>query len=102
VAAKLAGVVCPDCGAAEFRTFWQTFANGTRHVRLDCTTCGQFVRYAKQHRDAPEPKHEAVVLDTPAYCRAALVPEADRGPPDAHVRAGPELPAKNFSQLERR
>ncbi|HEX5271849.1 MAG TPA: hypothetical protein VFW33_15230 [Gemmataceae bacterium] len=51
------GLSCPKCGATAFKTFWQTFENGTRHVRCDCAECGAFVRYLKQP-GAPEPKYE--------------------------------------------
>ena len=39
------GLLCLHCGAAAFRTSWQSFANGTRHVRADCARCGAFVRW---------------------------------------------------------
>jgi hypothetical protein len=73
--AVLAGVACPQCGAAEFRTYWQTFADGSRHVRVDCARCKKFVRYAKQTADAPEHKHEPVAADVPAWRKAAPVPQ---------------------------
>jgi hypothetical protein len=51
------GLTCPTCGVARFVTSWQTFANGTRHVRLSCGPCGRFIRYLKQE-GVPEPKYE--------------------------------------------
>jgi hypothetical protein len=49
------GITCRRCGGSRFRTGRQTFADGTRHVRADCATCGAFVRYLKQP-GAPEPR----------------------------------------------
>jgi hypothetical protein len=51
------GLKCPKCGGTEFKTWWQTFANGTRHIRADCAACRAFVRYLKQP-DSPEPKYQ--------------------------------------------
>jgi predicted nucleic-acid-binding Zn-ribbon protein len=39
---------CPRCGSLDFRFTWQTFANGTRHVRRTCRRCGRFGGYAAQ------------------------------------------------------
>ena len=33
-----------------FKTTWQTFSNGTRHVRMDCAACGRLQRYLPQGR----------------------------------------------------
>jgi hypothetical protein len=47
-----AGLVCRGCGRATFKTRWQTFANGTKHIKQDCATCGAFQRYLPQHSGA--------------------------------------------------
>ena len=39
---------CPRCGGSDLAFAWQTFANGTRHIRVSCTPCGAYVRYAPQ------------------------------------------------------
>jgi hypothetical protein len=39
------GLVCPKCGGSTFKTFWQTFKDGSKHVRCECATCKAFVRY---------------------------------------------------------
>ncbi len=37
------------CGViGETKRYWQTFGNGTTHVREDCTACGAYIRYVKQ------------------------------------------------------
>src|SRR6185312_6957850 len=64
------GLVCRRCGGARFRTSWQTFSDGTRHVRADCAACGAFVRYLKQP-GAPEPRHEPQRADA---SRPSLAP----------------------------
>jgi hypothetical protein len=51
------GLRCPKCGGTAFKTFWQTFADGSKHVRADCAACGAFVRYLKQP-GSPDFKHE--------------------------------------------
>jgi hypothetical protein len=53
---------------------WQTFANGTRHVRADCASCKGFVRYLKQTATAPDYLHRPL-------------------PPDAHLEARKAPPA---------
>lgn len=52
-----AGVVCARCSATEFTTRWQTFANQTRHVRMECGSCGAFVRYLPQHKETATPNY---------------------------------------------
>ena len=53
------GVTCRHCGATSFQTAWQTFADGSRHIRMDCGTCGKFARYLPQGESgAPAFKHE--------------------------------------------
>lgn len=39
---------CPRCGGIDLTFAWQTFANGTRHIRVSCVPCGAYVRYAPQ------------------------------------------------------
>ena len=41
-------VPCDRCGGTDFTVRWQTFANGTRHIRVNCGRCGAYVRYAPQ------------------------------------------------------
>jgi hypothetical protein len=52
------GLICPHCGATEFTTSWQTFADGTRHLRMGCRACGGFVRFLKQSKDQPDYRKE--------------------------------------------
>lgn len=42
------GITCRRCGGTAFKTVWQQFSDGKRHVRADCASCGGFVRYLKQ------------------------------------------------------
>jgi hypothetical protein len=58
-----AGIACSGCNGTTFKTSWQTFANGTRHLRMDCAECGRFVRFTKQ---------------TPAALSAAVEAEAEK------------------------
>lgn len=67
------GLACRQCQGTKFKTSWQTFADGTKHVRMDCGDCGAFVRYLKQP-GAPGPKYEP-------------------RPPDAHAKALAPAPA---------
>lgn len=39
---------CSRCGGDDLIIQWQTFSNGTRHIRVDCRRCGAYVRYAPQ------------------------------------------------------
>lgn len=43
-----AAACCARCGQDDLTLRWQTFANGTRHIRVDCRHCGAYVRYAPQ------------------------------------------------------
>jgi hypothetical protein len=70
------GLACRRCGATAFRTAWQTFANGTRHVRADCAGCGTFARYLKQ-AGSPDFKSEMAPAGTPANLRRPPTPESD-------------------------
>jgi hypothetical protein len=51
------GLVCPGCRATTFTTRWQTFSNGTRHIKMSCAVCGRFIRYLSQ-KGAPAFRHE--------------------------------------------
>jgi hypothetical protein len=64
------GLRCPKCGESRFKTVWQTFANGTRHVRADCAKCKTFVRYLKQD-GAPEPEYRPRQPGASAYAYKA-------------------------------
>jgi hypothetical protein len=56
------GVACGSCGGTEGRTFWQTFADGTRHVRLECARCKRFIRWLPQHKhEKPEQEEDEPV-----------------------------------------
>ena len=39
---------CPRCGGTDLTFRWQTLANATRHIRVNCGRCGAYVRYAPQ------------------------------------------------------
>ena len=67
------GLCCRRCGASAFKTAWQTFSNGTRHVRMSCARCGQFARYLKPE-GAPEPRVEFAPAGTPENRLQAPVP----------------------------
>lgn len=43
---------CKACAWVPLRLSWQTFSNGTRHLRGECSVCGGFVCYVKQTLDA--------------------------------------------------
>jgi hypothetical protein len=61
--ATVAEFTCRSCGSATYRTSWQTFGNGTRHLRMECADCGVFARYLKQRPDgSPEFRMEVSAL----------------------------------------
>src|SRR5262249_47776852 len=74
-----AGLLCQKCGAAEFKTSWQQFAGGKKHLRADCARCGAFVRYLKQP-GAPEPEYQPAPEGTHRSNNAA--------PPDSWLWIG--------------
>lgn len=37
---------CEECGCAEMVYCWHEFANGTRHVRRSCASCGKWNGFA--------------------------------------------------------
>lgn len=39
---------CPYCGGEDATMRWETFSNGTTHIRVECATCGKYLRWAKQ------------------------------------------------------
>jgi hypothetical protein len=39
---------CAKCGNKTFGLRWQLFANGTRHIRVECGRCDRFVKYLRQ------------------------------------------------------
>jgi hypothetical protein len=39
------GITCPSCNGSRFKTAWQRFKDGSRHVRMSCAGCGKFIRY---------------------------------------------------------
>ncbi len=43
-------IQCARCGSTEVSFRWQTFANGTRHIRVTCRRCCRFIKYAGQTR----------------------------------------------------
>jgi hypothetical protein len=49
------GLVCRTCGGQRFQTCWHTFRDGSRHIRVDCASCGRFQRYAPQEQSRYEP-----------------------------------------------
>lgn len=46
--ASAAEGTCPRCGSHELKFCWQTFINGTRHIRVTCVRCHRFIKYAPQ------------------------------------------------------
>jgi hypothetical protein len=70
------GLLCRKCGAAEFRTHWQTHSNGSQHVRADCARCGHFVRWLKQSPSQPDYRYEPSPVTTtmPAHHPARKAP----------------------------
>ena len=36
------------CGGKELRLSWQDFADGSRHIRAECSACATFLAYATQ------------------------------------------------------
>jgi hypothetical protein len=71
----LAGLVCGGCGASRFTTSWQTFRDGSRHIRVDCGACHRFVRYARQ-TGSPAPRYRPAP-DVSGEQLAAPVPEEE-------------------------
>jgi hypothetical protein len=61
------GLVCPGCKGTAFKTSWQVFRDGTKHARMSCAACRKFIRYLKQHPDAPAYRLERRSPDAPAY-----------------------------------
>jgi hypothetical protein len=59
------GVICARCRGVTFRTSWQTFSNGTKHIRMECAVCKAFVKYLKQQKEDGTPgyRHEPAVAD---------------------------------------
>ena len=42
-------IICKTCGVVgEGRFEWQIFSNKTKHIRLDCTACGAYIKYVQQ------------------------------------------------------
>jgi hypothetical protein len=50
-----AGLTCRQCGADTFKTHWQRFRDGSRHVRMDCAGCGAFQRYLPRSSEGAAP-----------------------------------------------
>lgn len=44
-------VRCPDCARHALRVAWQTFSNGTKHLRCECGVCGRFLAHLKKPPD---------------------------------------------------
>jgi hypothetical protein len=71
------------CGSAEFRTAWQTFSDGSKHVRATCADCGRFVRWlphppaARLERTALPADHPAVQAPPPAWTWVGAVRPVD-------------------------
>ena len=40
---------CKNCGAESLTKTIQTFKDGTKHLRVDCSKCNTFNGYEKQH-----------------------------------------------------
>jgi hypothetical protein len=61
------GLTCPHCGPTRVVSEWQTFADGSRHLRASCGRCRQFLRYLKQPwaagESAPNPQYTLVPND---------------------------------------
>ena len=72
--ARDAGVACRHCGAAEFVTAWQTFSDGTRHIRMTCARCQAFVRWVKQDGSEPMPRYEPAPAGNSTPSLAAPLP----------------------------
>lgn len=62
---------CPRCGTCETRVNWQTFTNGTKHLRESCACCDRYVRYAKQ--TAENISRVSDDIPTPAFPVATAV-----------------------------
>jgi hypothetical protein len=81
------GPACRGCRGTEFRTSWQRFKDGTRHVRMDCAGCRRFVRYLKQ-ADGPDFRFEPRKAGAHA---AELAPPAPSWVWVGHVRQADEV-----------
>jgi hypothetical protein len=83
------GDPCLKCGSHLRKIKHQTFANGTRHLRMECGKCLAFVRYLPQDERFSDRMFSVIsdlaACDTPAkltdlIMRAqALMREADGG-----------------------
>jgi hypothetical protein len=60
------GVVCPRCRGTRFKTTWQVFSDGSRHVRMTCAACNKFMRYLPRP-DGPDLRLERRPHDARAY-----------------------------------
>jgi hypothetical protein len=60
------GLVCPGCRGTKFRTAWQTFKDGSRHVRMSCAACNKFLKYLKKE-DELDFRHEPRRTDASAF-----------------------------------
>lgn len=46
---RMPTLVCRSCGVDdEPELAWQTFANGTLHLRASCRSCGRYIQYVPQ------------------------------------------------------
>jgi hypothetical protein len=41
---------CPRCAGTQTRLTWQTFEDGRRHLREECSQCERFIKFAPQSR----------------------------------------------------
>lgn len=49
-------ITCPFCGVVEEPDLgWQTFVNGTTHLRAECRACGRYIRYLPQRDELGNP-----------------------------------------------
>jgi hypothetical protein len=67
---------CRKCGGVAFTTRWQTFSDGTRHVRMECAACGAFARYLPQRPDGA-PHYRVEVSSLPSSHPAVQPPPVE-------------------------
>jgi hypothetical protein len=71
-------LTCRRCRAAEFKLRWQTFTDGSQHLRGNCAKCGGWVRF--------------LAVPAPARARPRRVADQEERAGDVllHLRPGPD------------
>lgn len=68
---------CKICGSERLRLVWQTFRNGTRHIRAECLEHGGMSHYAEQ-TPTNVAQADAELLTNPVTQQPSLFDEANQ------------------------